>query len=116
MRPPGAATPCYRQRETMDTILIVNAGSSSLKFQLFAIDAERDLKCLVKGQVEGIGTRPRLRAVAPDGTVLVDLSYRPEEVPYLPDAIQVTRKWLEKTARFDLLAAGHRVVHGGPGY
>jgi len=100
----------------MDTILVVNAGSSSLKFQVFALGGEADLKCLIKGQVDGIGSRPRLRASAPDGTVLVELSFPPEEVQYLPDAIQVARAWLEKTERFSFVAAGHRVVHGGPGY
>ena len=100
----------------MDTILIVNAGSSSLKFQVFAVGAERDLKCLVKGQVDGIGTRPRLRAVTPDRTVLVDRSYQQQEVQYLPDAIHVAGTWLEETQRFNFVAAGHRVVHGGPGY
>src|SRR3974390_2851114 len=100
----------------METILIVNAGSSSLKFQVFAVGAAREVECLVKGQVDGIGPRPRLRAVTPDRTVLVDRSYPPEEIQYLPDAIHVAGAWLEKTQRFNLLAAGHRVVHGGPGY
>jgi acetate kinase len=34
----------------METILVVNAGSSSLKFQVFALGILPDLKCLVKGQ------------------------------------------------------------------
>ena len=46
----------------MDTILVVNAGSSSVKFQIFGIDGERGLMRLIKGQMDGIGTRPRLRA------------------------------------------------------
>ena len=50
----------------METILVVNAGSSSLKFQVFALRRSADLKRLVKGQVDGIGTRPRLRAQAAD--------------------------------------------------
>ncbi len=50
----------------MDTVLVVNAGSSSVKFQVFAIGVASDLKCLVKGQMDGIGTRPRLRAEARD--------------------------------------------------
>jgi Acetokinase family len=40
----------------MDTILVVNAGSSSLKFEVFAVGTA--LMKLVKGQVEGIGTAP----------------------------------------------------------
>ena len=50
----------------METILVVNAGSSSLKFQVFALGILPDLKCLVEGQIDGIGTRPRLRAQAAD--------------------------------------------------
>ena len=44
----------------METILIVNAGSSSLKFQVFALDTLPELKCLVKGQIDGIGTRAHI--------------------------------------------------------
>ena len=51
----------------MDTILVVNAGSSSVKFQVFATDGTSALKRLIKGQMDGIGTRPRLRAAAPTG-------------------------------------------------
>jgi acetate kinase len=100
----------------MDTILVVNAGSSSLKFQVFAFDAERNLQNAVKGQVDGIGTGPRLRAIAPDGTTLVDRTYQPQEIQYLRDAIHVAGTWLKETQNFKLVAAGHRVVHGGPGY
>jgi len=42
----------------MDTILIANAGSSSVKFQMFGTVGGRDLKRLIKGQMDGIGTRP----------------------------------------------------------
>ena len=43
----------------MDTILVVNAGSSSVKFQVFAADADDGPQRLIKGQVDGIGTRPQ---------------------------------------------------------
>ena len=100
----------------MDTVLVVNAGSSSLKFQVFAIGVASDLKCLVKGQMDGIGTRPRLRAEARDKQPLIDRSYAPDEVKDLPDAIHAAGTWLQETQRFNLIAAGHRVVHGGPDY
>ena len=45
----------------MQAILVLNAGSSSLKFQIFAIDGDR-LDRRVKGQIDGIGVRPRLKA------------------------------------------------------
>jgi hypothetical protein len=44
-----------------------HAGSSSVKFQVFAIDAGGTLARKIKGQMDGIGTRPRLRASRPDG-------------------------------------------------
>ena len=100
----------------MDTILVVNAGSSSLKFQVFAVGAASDLKCLVKGQMDGIGTRPRLRAEAADKKLLIDRSYAQDEIQDLPDAIHAAGTWLQQTQPFNLIAAGHRVVHGGPDY
>ncbi len=59
----------------MDTILVVNAGSSSVKFQVFETDGKSGLKRLVKGQMDGIGTRPHLRAQATDNTSLIDQTY-----------------------------------------
>jgi acetate kinase len=51
----------------MDTILVVNAGSSSVKFQVFEADGESGLKRLIRGKMDGIGARPRLRAAAATG-------------------------------------------------
>jgi acetate kinase len=41
----------------MHAILVVNAGSSSLEFQVLATDGAKELRCLVKRQTDGIGTR-----------------------------------------------------------
>jgi acetate kinase len=35
----------------MDPILVVNAGSSSVKFEVFAIEGSTDLKLQVRGQM-----------------------------------------------------------------
>ncbi|MGR9451369.1 acetate/propionate family kinase [Rhizobium leguminosarum] len=99
----------------MDAILVVNAGSSSLKFQIFEI-ADTGPKCGIRGQMDGIGVRPRLAASAADGTVLVDRRYAPEVVDHLPAAIAEIRAWLLTLKGFTLRATGHRVVHGGPDY
>lgn len=99
----------------MDAILVINAGSSSVKFQIFRVTAG-DPERLVKGQVDGIGTRPRLRAAGRDGTSLIDISYAPHEVGDVPAAISATADWLRETQEFELVAVGHRVVHGGPHY
>ena len=56
----------------METILVANSGSSSVKFQVFEIDAGHRLVRQIKGKVEGIGTKPHLGASGADGKVLVD--------------------------------------------
>src|SRR5438045_2077150 len=100
----------------MDTILVVNAGSSSVKFQVFGIGRGDKLDRLVKGQVEGIGTRPRLTTQGGDKTSLVDRSYATGEVADVPAAIGAAADWLRESQRINLVAVGHRVVHGGPEY
>ena len=59
----------------MDTILVANAGSSSVKFQVFGIEQDGSLKRQIKGLMDGVGSRPRLRVTAADGAVLVDRTY-----------------------------------------
>jgi len=100
----------------MKPILVVNAGSSSLKFQLFENEPGPRVKRLLRGQLDGIGVRPRLRATKGDGAIAIDRMFSPEEVRDLPAAIQVTAEWLRGTENVDLAAIGHRVVHGGPEY
>jgi acetate kinase len=100
----------------MDTILVVNAGSSSVKFQVYAAHDRGDLKPLIKGQLDGVGARPRLHAAAPDGASLINCDFEVETVPDVPAAIQAVGNWLRETQKLDLLAVGHRVVHGGPDY
>jgi acetate kinase len=99
----------------MDTILVVNAGSSSVKFQVFASGA-RELNRLIKGQMDGVGSRPRLRAHATDGTVLVDQAFAAEMISDLPAAMQAAGTWLRESQAIAPTAVGHRVVHGGPKY
>ena len=88
-------------------ILVLNAGSSSLKFAVFG----RGLEVVVKGQVSGIGSRPRLDI---EGGV-------PRDVPDVTsptEALLVAAEWLadngHEPARFN--GIGHRIVHGGTRY
>jgi acetate kinase len=99
----------------MDTILVVNAGSSSVKFQVFAIEGSDGLKRLIKGQVEGIGTRPRLQATGDNGP-FVDQHYDSRTVPDVASAMRAAGTWLRETQKINPAAVGHRVVHGGPDY
>jgi len=100
----------------MDAILVVNAGSSSVKFQIFDQKVSGDPQRLIKGQFDGIGTRPRLRAEARDGKPLIDTTYTAQEIADVATAIGAAGNWLRETQKIELAAVGHRVVHGGPDY
>jgi acetate kinase len=100
----------------MDAILVVNAGSSSVKFQIFGNEEAGALRRLIKGQIDGIGTRPRLSAEANDRSSLIDRAYARDEIADVPAAIAAVASWLRETQSFNLVAVGHRVVHGGPQY
>ena len=100
----------------MKTILVVNAGSSSIKFQVFGVDASSDLNRQIRGQIDGIGVRPRLRASAADGSNLIDKWFDPDDVANAAAALHVVADWLRKQVNVIPTAVGHRVVHGGPAY
>jgi acetate kinase len=99
-----------------DAILVLNAGSSSIKFSVFPGDARpsrQDLIC--DGECEGIGHRVHFTAKNGAGASLVDKQLA--EGATHEDALAALLHWLE--AHFKdhrLIAAGHRVVHGGAVY
>jgi acetate kinase len=100
-----------------ETLLVVNAGSSSIKFQLFEVGEGDRLECAFKGQMEGIGTHPRLAVKDVAGRELIDASYEPAAVPDLTSAMHRLGDWLlEQLGGQQPIAVGHRVVHGGPDY
>src|SRR5262245_13617488 len=100
-----------------DTILVLNAGSSSIKFQLFAIGEHDRLERRMRGQIEGIGTRPRLAAKDGAGSVLVDEKLPAKEAGSVPAALDKLIAFLRERIGGRLpIAIGHRVVHGGPAY
>ena len=72
----------------MDPILVVNAGSSSVKFQLFADRGTDDLTLQIKGQVDGIGTRAATCVRAPRGVVAIDRRFDREQISDVPAALQ----------------------------
>ncbi|MFM0736060.1 acetate/propionate family kinase [Paraburkholderia xenovorans] len=101
-------------KETRDgeqVILVLNSGSSSLKFGVFA-QADGDEKLLLTGSAEGIG-RPdgSLRIKAPDGRVLVQQDHLLESQT---DALKKLSQVLTEQGYARPAAVGHRVVHGGP--
>src|SRR4051812_24227628 len=100
----------------MQAILVINAGSSSLKFQVFSLDQAQNIEPIIKGQIDGVGSRPRLRAENANKQELIDQEFTREQVPDLPAATEQAGEWLRRTQHVTLAAVGHRVVHGGPVY
>lgn len=93
------------------TILVLNSGSSSLKFGLFR-HAGDDESLLLEGSAEGIGRSDgSLRIKAPDGRVLVQQEH---ELESQTDALQKLAGVLAQQHHARPSAVGHRVVHGGP--
>ena len=97
----------------MAHILTLNAGSSSIKFALFSSDS---LEERVRGQVEGIGTSPRLSAHIA-GAEKTDNDLDGGEVGDHASAHAAILALIdEKFAGATVRAVGHRIVHGGPNY
>ena len=94
---------------TEGVIVVLNAGSSSLKFSLYEGDA-----VLLSGQVDGIGVQPGVTARDGAGTKLAvpDLAANPPGTP--AEALLALLPWLrDRLGARPLLALGPRVVHGG---
>ena len=95
-------------------VLVLNAGSSSLKFCVYRTADSDPWPLEARGQIEGIGTAARFTAKDGGGTTLHD--ERPDgSVRDMPGALDALAKWLR--GRFqgaNVLGVGHRVVHGGP--
>jgi acetate kinase len=96
-----------------DYALVLNAGSSSLKFCVFARPPDGAWRLEARGQIEGIGTAPRLAAKDGAGEKLAD---KPLDAAVRDGrgALDSLAAWLR--SRFGgarVLGVGHRVVHGG---
>ena len=94
-------------------LLVINSGSSSVKFAAFGVESDSALSRIANGSIEGMGATPRLLAWGRDGEALED-----RLVAVTSDLSEETFKtlfdWLLRhLAGRTLLAAGHRVVHGG---
>ncbi|MBR0955040.1 acetate/propionate family kinase [Bradyrhizobium canariense] len=98
----------------MDTILVVDAGPSCVKFQVYSVEGEGRLRQQLKGRVDGLGSGPRLRASGPGGNPLAHRAYPIEAVPDVAAGMDIAGAWLRDELRIDPIAIGHRVVHGGP--
>ena len=99
-----------------DAILVLNAGSSSIKFSLFPGEqrpTRQDLFC--EGECAGLGDRVHFTAKNGVGAPLLD-EYLNQGVTH-EDALAALLHWIgDPVSQRRLIAVGHRVVHGGPKY
>lgn len=98
-----------------DAIIVLNAGSSSLKFSLYGI-AEPEPALVARGQIEGLGSRPHFKAKDPQGQVLADLDIEPADGRYgHTEAFEQLAQWFRRqfAEKLTAVAVGHRVAHGG---
>jgi acetate kinase len=96
-----------------DYALVLNAGSSSLKFCVYRRSEAEHWRLEARGQIEGIGTSPRLSVKDADGASLADQTLD-ATVCDGRGALDALASWLRSSyggAR--VLGVGHRVVHGG---
>ena len=94
-------------------LLVLNAGSSSIKFALFEVDAREQPRLASTGEIEGIGSAPHFIVRNDRGVVLVDERW-PAAQRAFPALIDTVVGWAEAHLGADqLVAVGHRVVHGG---
>ncbi len=95
-------------------ILVLNAGSSSLKFAVYP-DAPGTSAALLRGKIAGIGTAPVFSATDGQGRALPPGTLMPLHSGQGHDAlIPALLDWLKTHPGGDAItAAGHRVVHGG---
>ena len=98
------------------SILTINAGSSSVKFALFELAEHISEKAAISGQIDGIGTA-HVRLVAKDntGTRIVDQAL-PAGADHATSFDELLH-WFSSSAKGGkIVAVGHRVVHGGDRY
>jgi len=103
-----------------DVIAVLNAGSSSLKFSLFAQlpgVAKEGLAIVARGQAEGLYTSPRFVAKDESGKVIDEKTWGEGATVGHAGALEYLVAFLrERLAEHRLIGVGHRVVHGGQEY
>jgi acetate kinase len=96
-----------------DFALVLNAGSSSLKFCVFRRPETRQWQLDAKGQIEGIGTSPQLSVKDGAGARIAD-DRLDAGVSDGRKAVDALAAWLHSRYHGGkVLGVGHRVVHGG---
>ena len=99
-------------------LLVINAGSSSIKFTVYQKDVSTgQLVTDAAGQIDGIGSQPGFTVRSAEGVLLIERMLSDDETHNHTEAINIILSWLwDYFGNGTLLAVGHRVVHGGQTY
>lgn len=102
----------------MKAVLVLNAGSSSLKFALYPINGELATEPAFSGQVEGIGATPEITLKTACGARIQEaVRTSGSQSEQHRDALNhVFGLLTQHNPDLEIVAAGHRVVHGGDHY
>lgn len=93
-------------------VLVINAGSSSIKFALFAAHEQTVGERLYHGLLDGIGVRPKLKIKNGADETLADIEL--DLAAKHADGLTTLLNWLDANcAGIEIIGIGHRVVHGG---
>ncbi|MCW7538541.1 acetate/propionate family kinase [Aquabacterium sp. A7-Y] len=99
-----------------DLILVLNAGSSSIKFSAFGL-AEGQLEVVLRGQIEGLYAAPQFTVTDRKGAMVAMKAWPRGTVLGHDGSLAYLAQFLRShLAGYDLRAAGHRVAHGGMNY
>jgi len=98
----------------MKIILVLNAGSSSVKFALIGVQKLGEEHDLARGAFDGIGQVPRWSVKRFDGLANKEITISNGMASNHKEAVSHILKWIDQNYGLaSLTAAGHRVVHGG---
>lgn len=97
----------------MRAIVTLNAGSSSIKFALYELSAD-GLRFDAGGKIEEIGTAPRLRARNAQGAVILERDWPQRDAISHEHLLEELFAWATtQLGDREIVAVGHRIVHGG---
>lgn len=100
-----------------DAVLVINAGSSSVKFSVYRVEGAGPPAETARGLLDGIGVRPHLVARDLESGAAEDRPLTTSEAGDHSGAIAIVAEWLRgHLGGAKPIAVGHRVVHGGTAY
>lgn len=98
----------------MPVLIVLNAGSSSLKFQIHDIPDGKEPRVAFKGMFEGLGGAARFAVKDADGQLMNEVTWDSGDQIGHEEALMHLVSWVRQHQEGRKLAAvGHRVVHGG---